>query len=60
MPNKKQKGAKRIEKATGPVIPDPFEPAPASLAPLLATFDEEALSLVVSGLVDDPPRFSRR
>ncbi|KAF2444805.1 hypothetical protein P171DRAFT_431606 [Karstenula rhodostoma CBS 690.94] len=59
MAGNKTKPVKRVTKAlTAPPIPDPFEPAPASLAPLLDNFDKA--SVYITHVDNHPAWFKKR
>lgn len=59
MAGKKSKATKRTTKsAYAPTIPDPFEPAPAHLAPLLDNFDKA--SVYITHIDSHPAWFKKR
>ncbi|KAJ4305383.1 hypothetical protein N0V90_000914 [Kalmusia sp. IMI 367209] len=59
MPNNKPKASKRSTKALpAPAIPEPFEAAPSTLAPLLATFDRS--SVYITHIDKHPAWFKKR
>ncbi|CAI6340069.1 unnamed protein product [Periconia digitata] len=57
MSSKKLKASKQANKPSLPAIPDPFEPAPASLAPLLDTFDID--TVYISHIDKHPATFKK-